>query len=89
MSHGKMLVIDFAAPRGLKSWIAHLFVHLIERLAGRGHYRNFRSYMKEGAFEPLFERQHMVITDIHLSHFGAIALVLTELKKSGSIPIEA
>jgi ubiquinone/menaquinone biosynthesis C-methylase UbiE len=50
---GTMLIADFNMPGHGVSRISHPFVHVVERMAGREHYRNFKGFMQQGGMASL------------------------------------
>jgi ubiquinone/menaquinone biosynthesis C-methylase UbiE len=52
---GRLLVIDYhpGTVRSLKGWLFKGLIWLIERLAGRDHFRNYRHFLSHGGALPL------------------------------------
>jgi ubiquinone/menaquinone biosynthesis C-methylase UbiE len=60
---GLLFLIDFAPPRGAVGWSFRLGLTAVERLVGRDHYANFRSYTAQGGLAG-------ITTGLPLSHTG-------------------
>ncbi len=74
---GKNIIIsDYACPgpKGVKK----ILVKTAERMAGREHYRNFRSYMNEGGLVRLPENYNAKPGILETSHSGIFALMKIE-----------
>jgi demethylmenaquinone methyltransferase/2-methoxy-6-polyprenyl-1,4-benzoquinol methylase len=72
---GSLIICDYSGnPVGLKGTVlGHLAIPIIERLAGRLHYRNYLSWMRQGGLE-LFLQQRCQAADIISRRFGGAAL---------------
>lgn len=52
----RLFILDWRMPERNLDYAAHLLVRVIERLAGRRHYRSFSSFMAQGALEGMLQR---------------------------------
>ena len=73
---GKMILVDYTQPLGIPARITHVAVHLIERAAGREHYRRFRAYLRNGALEGLLNAHGLIPEEIRYYHYGCTKLVV-------------
>lgn len=58
---GKVILIDYLFPRPTNYW--SWINEVVEFLAGREHYRNFKSYLKNGGIKGLAEKSGLKITN--------------------------
>jgi ubiquinone/menaquinone biosynthesis C-methylase UbiE len=54
---GRLIFVDFNCP--LPKSMTSFFVNLIEFFVGRGHYRKFKNYLKEGGILKILERNQL------------------------------
>jgi len=77
---GRLIFIDFNVP--LLKTISAFFVKIIERFAGKEHYLNFQSYLKEGGLPSLLERNNLKPEKIeYLKNKLLIAILAKNNKK--------
>lgn len=72
---GSLIVCDYSGnPSGFKGFfLGNLIIPIIERFAGRLHYRNYLSWMRHGGLE-IFLQHHHQTADIISRRFGTAAL---------------
>ncbi len=81
---GTLIVIDFCSPGSLLSSPALLLITAVERLAGAGHFANFRQYMKAGGLQGLLQLHPGLETMTGTSFFMAtVALKLVRVVPTG------
>lgn len=73
-----IIVADYNYP--LPSYYKKNLVHLIERIAGKEHYSNFRAFMNNGGVIPIAERNALNCIHSEISGSGIFALYV--LKKN-------
>lgn len=75
---GQLLLIDFlpGSLRFPKGYGIRLFIRMIERIAGREHYRNYRDFMARGGLAPLIAECRLQITREKIVSGGNLTLVL-------------
>ena len=73
---GRIILVDYKQPLGIRARLAHKAIHLIERAAGREHYRRFRAYLMNGGLEGLLNAHGLIPEEIRYYHFGATELVV-------------
>ena len=69
---------NYPLPPGYKNNI----VHLIERIAGKQHYSNFRSFMKSGGVIPIAEKNALNCIHSEVSGSGIFSLYVLEKNRS-------
>jgi len=77
---GDMLIIDYALSTK-SSRIAKILITLIERLAGREHYRHFRAYHQRGGLPVLLEG--FSLQEVERHYFSQHSVILLLLRKTG------
>ncbi|MCF8304534.1 MAG: class I SAM-dependent methyltransferase, partial [Bacteroidales bacterium] len=70
---GYLLVIDYMLDKSVKP-STRMAIHLVERMAGRDHYRCFRDYHRYGGLDALLPSDR--IKEEHRFHSGGIRLRL-------------
>lgn len=73
---GVLIIADFITPRGFLPKMAGGFVHVVERGAGRQHYRNFRDFMKRGALLGILPTYDLKLYRMKKLLFRNVAVVL-------------
>lgn len=75
---GRILLIDFHAgpPRSLRGRLGRVLSYLIEFLAGRRHFRNFRNFIATGGLPTLIENHGLAVEKELLVGGGSFALYL-------------
>jgi ubiquinone/menaquinone biosynthesis C-methylase UbiE len=79
-SKGTLVFMDFRVP--LPENIPGLCIRSIEYLAGRGNYRCFRSYMREGGLRPLLEKNRLRARDERRLLSGTVSLLAAANNKN-------
>lgn len=77
--NGRIVIVDFEAPGGLLSRTAASFIHLIERSAGRRHYRNFLSFMRAGALQGFLVSHGLRPTVTRMFYFSTVSMVVASV----------
>lgn len=72
----KMFIADysFPLPGGYKKWL----VHSIERMAGKDHYRNFRSFLRAGGIPGIIENAGLKLVKSDISDSGVFTVYHAE-----------
>jgi SAM-dependent methyltransferase len=68
-----LIIVDYRVP--LPAGLSGVFIRLIERLAGRDHYRNFRSFVALGGLAPLLMKQGLSVEEEITLHGSSLHLV--------------
>jgi demethylmenaquinone methyltransferase/2-methoxy-6-polyprenyl-1,4-benzoquinol methylase len=68
-----LIILDYRVP--LRAGLPGIFIHLIEGLAGRGHYRTFRSFVDLGGLAPLLMKQGLSVEDEVPLHGSSLHLL--------------
>lgn len=76
--NGKLIIADYAVRSGFKARLMGVAVALVERLAGREHYRNYRHYMKAGALEGLLGANGLVSISSRKFLGGTVNVVVAQ-----------
>ncbi len=74
---GQLLLIDFLPGplRFPKGYGIRIFIRMIERFAGREHYRNYRDFMARGGLAPLIAECRLQITREKIVSAGNLTLL--------------
>ncbi len=72
---GALIISDYSkSPAGLKGFVlGDLLIPVIERIAGKNHYRNYLSWMRSGGLED-FLQQRKQTTDVISRRFGGAVI---------------
>ncbi|MBN1820915.1 MAG: class I SAM-dependent methyltransferase [Prolixibacteraceae bacterium] len=70
----QIIIVDYTSP--LPSWIKKLVVNVIEFLAGKEHYGNFKKFNKAGGLHKILSENNMVVTDEKKIGSGIFSLVV-------------
>jgi ubiquinone/menaquinone biosynthesis C-methylase UbiE len=73
---GRMFLIDFERPWNKNSRRTSFYVALIERLAGRRHFRNYRDFLRRGGLRALLAANGLVELERCNLEAGACAIVV-------------
>lgn len=68
---GSLMIVDYALDNTVHPLI-RMMVNIIERMAGKEHFRFFRKYVGYGGMDRLLDKS--AITEEHYFHFGATRL---------------
>jgi hypothetical protein len=68
-----LIIVDYRVP--LPTGFSRLFIRLIEGLAGRDHYRNFRSFVELGGLAPLLVKQGLSVEEELPLHGSSLHLL--------------
>jgi demethylmenaquinone methyltransferase/2-methoxy-6-polyprenyl-1,4-benzoquinol methylase len=79
---GRILIIDFhpGPMRFLRGWMYKAFILLIERVAGREHYSNYRDFLSRRGIPGLIEPQKLIVDRQRIVHAENIAFFLAKPK---------
>lgn len=75
---GYLLVVDYSVP-GKINFPAKIVVHIVERFAGKSHYRNFKNYLAIGGMD-IFLRKYP-LKEEYIFHNGATSIRLYQINK--------
>ena len=73
---GRIVLVDFEQPWSAGSNAALCYISLIERLAGRRHYRNGRDFLERGGLRAILKDNGLAEVSRHNIEAGACAIVL-------------
>jgi demethylmenaquinone methyltransferase/2-methoxy-6-polyprenyl-1,4-benzoquinol methylase len=78
---GRILIIDFHPNpiRLPRDWIYKAFILLIERVAGREHFSNYRDFLSRGGLPGLIEARQLIVNRQKIVSAGNIAFFLLRL----------
>lgn len=76
--NGYLFVVDYAFDSSVSPFIRQM-VRIVERFAGKDHYRYFTQYLKYGGLDSLF--QNMELLEEHRFHSGATRLRIYIINK--------
>jgi SAM-dependent methyltransferase len=68
-----LIIVDYRVP--LLAGVSGILIRFIEGLAGRGHYRNFRSFVDLGGLAPLLIQQGLAIEEEIPLHGSSLHLL--------------
>jgi len=68
-----LIIVDYRVP--FPTGFSGLFIRLIEGLAGRDHYRNFRSFVELGGLAPLLMKQGLSVEEELPLHGSSLHLL--------------
>jgi len=68
-----LIIVDYRVP--LLAGVSGILIRFIEGLAGRGHYRNFRSFVDLGGLAPLLMQQGLAIEEEIPLHGSSLHLL--------------
>ena len=77
---GRIILVDYGYPVRFSARLTHKAIHLIERAAGRQHYRRFRAYLRNGGLGVLLKAHGLIPEQIRYYHFGTTELVVARLR---------
>ncbi len=86
MPGGRIFLVDFEKPWNQNSRRASLYVSLIERLAGRKHFRNNRDFLRRGGLRALLTSSGLVELDRYDLEAGSCAIVVAATDSSHELP---
>ncbi len=72
---GRMFLVDFEPPWNKNSRRAYFYVSLIERMAGRTHFRNNRDFLRRGGLRALLAENGLTELERHDLAAGTCAIV--------------
>jgi len=75
---GKMILVDFEQPWNRWSRLAGVYTYLIERMAGREHFRNGRQFLKQGGLKALIKQNGITEIERFDIELGSSSLVLAK-----------
>jgi demethylmenaquinone methyltransferase/2-methoxy-6-polyprenyl-1,4-benzoquinol methylase len=77
-AEGKMLLVDFENPWNKRSKLGSFFVYLIERIAGKEHFRNGRQFLKQGGLRSFLKQNGMIEVERHNVELASSGIVLAK-----------
>jgi demethylmenaquinone methyltransferase/2-methoxy-6-polyprenyl-1,4-benzoquinol methylase len=75
---GKIILVDFEKPWSKASHLASFFISLIERIAGRKHFRNGRQFLKQGGLRELIRQNELIEIERYDIELGSSAAVVAK-----------
>jgi demethylmenaquinone methyltransferase/2-methoxy-6-polyprenyl-1,4-benzoquinol methylase len=75
---GKMILVDFELPWNRWSRLAGIFTYLIERTAGKEHFRNSRQFLKQGGLRALIKQNGIVEIERYDIELGNSSMVIAQ-----------
>jgi len=82
-SGGKLVILDFEQPWNARSRMGWLFTSLIERTAGREHFRNGRQFLGEGGLSAFIAKNGLVEVKRRPIEAGNSAIIVCEFLING------
>lgn len=79
-SEGRILLVDFEKPWNKISKLASFFTALIERLAGKEHFRNNRDFLERGGLRDIIKENGLAEVERYDIEAAASAIVMTEFR---------
>lgn len=76
---GKIILIDFEPPWNRRSRVGGFFTYLIERIAGRAHFRNGRQFLRQGGLRTFISRNGLVEIERRDIELGNSSIVVAEI----------
>lgn len=77
---GRIILVDLEKPWDKNSRLASLYTTLIERLAGKRHFRNSRDFLKRGGLRGLIKENGLVEVERYDIEAGALGIVVAEVE---------
>lgn len=77
---GRIILVDFEKPWNKKSRRASVYAMLIERVAGRRHFRNNRDFLERGGLRGLIKGNSLMEVERYDIEAGALGIVTAEFK---------
>jgi len=84
---GLILVADYCQPVNMQSMWTGLTISTVERLAGKSHYSNYKSYMQMGGTEAFLTRMGLVVEPVMTFLNGWAGLYVTIRQGMQSSPL--
>jgi demethylmenaquinone methyltransferase/2-methoxy-6-polyprenyl-1,4-benzoquinol methylase len=75
---GKIVIVDFEKPWNKRSRIGGFLTFLIERMAGRAHFRNGRQFLSQGGLRAFLEMNGLVEIERHNFELGNSSIVVAQ-----------
>ena len=81
---GRMLIVDFhPGPfTGFRGHLTNIFITILERLAGREHYRNSRTFLARGGLVPLVDDLGLTLEEVKVVGGNTLGLHLLRRKST-------
>jgi ubiquinone/menaquinone biosynthesis C-methylase UbiE len=71
---GVLVLAEYASPKGFRARLVWLLIYLIERFAGREHFRNFRQFVRAGGTESLKREFALSVLERHRFYYSTIEM---------------
>jgi len=75
---GKIILLDFEQPWNRRSRAGRFFTYLIERMAGKEHFKNGQQFMKQGGLQSFMKYYGLVEIERHDIEIGNSSIVVAE-----------
>ncbi len=75
---GKLILFDYLSASGFPSGISLLFLHIVERMAGKRHFHNFRRFISHGGLGTFIEKLSLKVVCSRKFLLGAAGLIVLE-----------
>ena len=72
---GYLVLVDFVKPWDRKSWWGAAVTHMIERMAGREHYRNGRQFLQAGGLLEFIKQNGLTEIERHQVAGGSFGII--------------
>ena len=72
---GYLVIVDFEKPWDRRSWWGAVVTHMIERMAGREHYRNGRQFLRAGGLREFIKKNGLAEIERSLIAGGSFGIV--------------
>jgi ubiquinone/menaquinone biosynthesis C-methylase UbiE len=77
---GKLILVDYESPWNGRSRLGAFFTHLIERVAGGDHFRNYRHFLREGGLREWTRRQHIIERERYEVELASSSILIGQWK---------
>ena len=72
----KTIIVDYSCP--LPVGYKNFLVHIVERIAGKVHYKNFQHYMKNGGLNEIPDQSNLKILKKEVTTSGIFSMLIAE-----------
>lgn len=73
---GQMILVDFENPWNRRSQVGAIFTLLIEKMAGKEHFRNGRQFLKQGGLKYFLQHHDLVEIERYPMELASSSLVV-------------
>jgi ubiquinone/menaquinone biosynthesis C-methylase UbiE len=80
---GELVALDYVQPRSPGQWVARLGADVVERAAGRRHYRHYRRFLRAGGLAALLDAAGLDARVEQTFYLGAVGLAVARVPARG------